>query len=742
VSGFELADPMKLAGQLVDGQLKGAATGLQLASATLDAPFSVGLPNVGFGASAGATLSMFAYGADGAADPEGVVGRPLPPGGAGDPLQISPPLSPEGKVFLAYCLEANARANADGGAGFFGVSGETERRVKFTDYHGHSPTELVREAFLADVLKLRNIARPGDLTALPVGDAMAMSTSGRLSCSLSVSWSDLLPGAIGRLSRLLPGVDHLIALETSLGASLHAGASIQDDFVLVLSRPEPGRLRASLLRGETCAEGAGLALSAGVAFDASAPVEAVLGALAGRPLKWVDDTIASLVAQVPLDDFVRGALKLVLDRIGLAGGEADPAGLLARWESVKERIRGQLKELVTLRISSGLTYDFQRTEQRSALFQAVLPDADALAQHPALLSGDLTSLLQLLSATGRSPEIYLRQHSVERRNAWGFSLGIPFTSGASSTDEDRLRFATTTRQDGQKRLAALGARSYRGDLFGIAADWGGELHAEMAEFSAAPKASDFQYGLHLLMHRNEGGAGALAQVVDDAVVWGAIAESDRPAVLEQIRAKAGNGRVDARVELTVSDAGLRQLLPAAAGAAQAVVARALARAMPWYGWRARQNADVRGAVYAPLWEGLLRDGGWAAKAAAAAAESALAHNPVAKDVAPMEGQWPSPGLLTFASLVNAHPTLAATAQRMLAGLQALAGTIDSIMPADAIDAAFQQLQGGWGQSFLLRAFGAMVVVLAGQRGAMKQIDRTFTVSLPDADALLAFTTSK
>ena len=741
MNGLEVADPLKLAGQLVNGQLQGAATGLQLASATLEAPFNPALPGVGFSASAGATISMFAYGDGGATDPDAVVGRPLPPGGAGDPLQISPPLSPEGKVYLAYRLEANARAAAGAGVGFFGASGDTERRVGFSDYHGHAPTELVREAFLADAFKLRNILRSGDVAGLAVGDAMAMSTSGRLSTSLAVSWGDVLPAAIGRLSQLLPGVDHLIAVEANLGASLHVDASLQDDFVLVLSRPEPGRLRASILRGETCTAGAGGALSAGVAFDPSAPVEAVLGALAGRPLKWVDDTIGRL-AQTPLDDFTRGALKQVLDRIGLAGGEADPAGLMERWASLKEQLRGQLQEFITLRLSAGLTYDVQRTEQRTALFQAVLPDADALAQHATLLRGDLTSLLQLLSTSGRAPEVYLRQQSVERRHAWGFSLSVPFLSGMSSTDEDRLRFVTTTREDGQKRLAALGARSYRGDLFGIASDWGAELHAEMAEFRADPKACDFQYGLHLLMHREEKGTGSLAQMVDDAVVWGAINESDRSTVLEQVRAKAGSGRVDARVELTVTDAGLKALLPAAAGAGQALVARVLARAMPWYGWRARQNADVRAAVYAPLWEGLLRDGGWAAKAAAAAAASALERNPVAKDVAPMEGQWPTPGLLTFASLVNAYPTVAATSQRMLAGLQALAGTIGSTMPADAIDAAFQQLKGGWGQSFLLRAFGALVVSLAGQRGAMKQIARTFTVDLPDADALLTFTTSK
>ena len=148
--------------------------------------------------------------------------------------------------------------------------------------------------------------------------------------------------------------------------------------------------------------------------------------------------------------------------------------------------------------------------------------------------------------------MYLRQQSVERRHAWGFSLGL-LVASASSTDEDRLRFVTTTGQDGQKRMAALGARSYRGDLFGATADWGAELHAEMADFSASPKVSDFQYGLHLLLHRNEKGAGALAQIVDDAVVWGAIGEGDRAAVLEQVRAKAGSGRVDARVELTVSE---------------------------------------------------------------------------------------------------------------------------------------------------------------------------------------------
>jgi hypothetical protein len=59
-----------------------------------------------------------------------------------------------------------------------------------------------------------------------------------------------------------------------------------------------------------------------------------------------------------------------------------------------------------------------------------------------------------------------------------------------------------------------------------------------------------------------------------------------------------------------------------------------------------------------------------------------------------------------------------------------------------IDAAFQQLKGGWGQSYLLKAFGALVVALAGQRGAMKQVERTLSVSFPDSDAFLTFTTSK
>jgi hypothetical protein len=465
-----------------------------------------------------------------------------------------------------------------------------------------------------------------------------------------------------------------------------------------------------------------------------------LGALAGRPMKWVDDTIARLT-QAALDEGTRATLKFVLDRVGLAGGEADPPGLMERWGTLKEQVLEQLKAYLVVRISAGLTYDVQRTEQRQALFQAVFPDAEALAQHATLLRGDLTALLKLLGDSNRAPEVYLRQQSVERRNAWGFSLGLPFFS-ASSTDEDRLRFVTTTSEDGQKRMAALGARSYRGDLFGATADWGAELNAEMAGFSASPKASDFQYGLHLLLHRDERGTDSLPQLLDDAVVWGAVGESDRPAVLEQLRAKAGNGRVDGRVELTVSDEGLRSLLPAAPGAGRPALARALAKAMPWFNWRSRQNADVRASVYAPLWEGFLRDGGWSAKAAAAAAANALGRHPMASDIAANEGQWPTPGLMTFASLVNAYPTLAATSERMLAGLVALAGTIGSTLPAEAIDAAFQQLKGGWGQSFLLKTFGALVVGMATQRGVMKQVERTLSVSFPDSGAFLTFTTSK
>src|SRR3954468_16607791 len=187
MSGFDIADPMKLVGQLVDGQLKGAATGLQLASANLDVPFSAGLPGVGFGVSAGASISMFGYG-DGSADPEGVVGRPLAQAGAIDPLQVPPPLSPEGKVYLAYRLEANARASAGGGAGFFGASADTERRVQLSDYHGHSPTDLVRDAVLADLFHLRSVLKADDVAGLAVGDALALSTSGRLSTSIAVSW--------------------------------------------------------------------------------------------------------------------------------------------------------------------------------------------------------------------------------------------------------------------------------------------------------------------------------------------------------------------------------------------------------------------------------------------------------------------------------------------------------------------------------------------------------------------------
>ncbi len=742
MSAFNVADPMELAGQLVDGQLQGAATGLELASATLDAPFNSWLPGVVFGASAGASLAMVAYG-DGSHDPEGVVGRPPGKAGALDALRIGPPLSPEGKVYLAYRLDANVTANAGAGLGFFGASAQTERRVKLSDYRGHPPTQLVREAVLADILHLRSALQTDDVKAIRPGDALALSTTGRLATTVAISWSDVLPGILGRLSGLLPGADHLIALETNLGATLHADASMQDDFVLVISRPEAGRLRLSALRCETCSAGVGAGLSASVSFDASAPVEAVLGAIAGRPLKWIDETVARAL-QTPLDETTRGILRWVLDRVGLVGNDADPQGLLERWEAVKELLRGQLKELVTLRIGAGLTYDFQRTEQKQALFQAVYPDAEALAQHGAFLRGDLGALLSALSAAGRAPEVYLRQQSVERRHAWGFSLGLLVTS-ASSTDEDRLRFVTTTRQDGQKRMAALGARSYRGDLLGASAEWNAELQAEMAGFSASPTASDFQYGLHLLIRRQDKGlgAGALAQLVDDAVVWGAIGENDRAAVLEQVTARAAGGEsVDARVELTLSDQALRAVLPAAPGAGRPLLARALARAMPWYGWRVRQNADVRAAAYAPLWEGLLRDGAWAPKAAAIAAQGALAKNPVAAEIAASEGQWPTPGLVTFASLVNAHPKAAPAAERMLEGLASLAKTIDSALPADAIDAAFQLLKGGWGQSFLLKAFGALVVALATQKNAAKLVERTFTVSFLDAGTMLSFTTSK
>lgn len=740
-SNLTFTNPAEFAQSIPDTPLSAAEIQVQLGQATVDKTLTFGLQGLTFAIDAGTTASLQAFNSADDVDEDGVIGQKLAPG-TGDEFALPPPLSVGDRSFLKYQLKARAKATMAGAASFLSSSGELEKTVVLADYHAHAHTESARQAAVADSGKLRVALLVEDLSKLNAQEALAYRATGRLRASVDVKWSDLLTGNLNALTKLV-APDELVAVSTNLGATASATVSVNDEFIVVFSRAEPGKLRVSVRKAAAMGFSASASVSAEVALDSNAPVNAVLAAWLGKPLEWFEGLL-NKAAQHPLSTDEQNALRWALDRMGHSGVEADAGLLKTTWEKQKAKAMEAVKELATQRIAAGFSYEYERTDQRATLFEAVLTDAEASAHHWSFLTGELDKVLGWMRSQGRAPDTYLRQRTLERRRAWGFSLGIgSWTVG--SREEDRLRFISTRRTDGQLRLANLGARRYEGNLFGAKVEWTADFRAEMPGYAAAPSANDFTYGLHLLLRREEASMTeeTMRRAVDDAIAWRVFDDADEEKVLEKIGTSYQKERVETRVELKLLDPAFRSLGAKAISSSTSTLARALARALPWYPWKARQLVEIRESAYAPLWEAFLRDGGWSPATAARTAAHTLRHHPIAKEIYDLEGVWPSTGLVTFADVIHAHPSVATSAERFRAGLVSLAEAIQGARPAKVIEDAFLAMQAMWTQSFFLKASGAYLLALAAQTPeGVGTVERTFTVGLPDSNAQVVFSTSR
>jgi hypothetical protein len=221
-------------------------------------------------------------------------------------------------------------------------------------------------------------------------------------------------------------------------------------------------------------------------------------------------------------------------------------------------------------------------------------------------------------------------------------------------------------------------------------------------------------------------------------------DADEEKVMERVGGAVQRERVETRLELKLNDAAFRNVLARVTTAsARSLMGRALARALPWYRWKARQLVEVRESAYAPIWEALLADKSWSPTTAASAAARALRHHPIAKEIYDVEGVWPSTGLITFASVLHAHPGTAAAAEQFWLGLDALAKAVQGARPAAVIEETFRSIQGMWGQSFHLKAAGVFLLALAAQTPeGVGAVERTFTVAFPESNAQVVFGTPR
>lgn len=715
------------------------------------------LEGLTFALDAGTSVSVEAFNSPGDVDTLGVVGTSATAAGDNTLAPVLPLGGPQ--AWLKYAAEVRVKA-ATGSlrVPFVSLEASGEVRVQVADYRAHAASENARAALQADAQgPLRLPMHAGNLARLGVRDAMAFLARGTLSTSVTLPWADVFSTNLGPLEGLVPA-NTLLGLEVSASASLSASVQVTDDHAVVISRPEPGRLHLALKKGvarrNDFAARAGVSVGALASEQLAPQVVSLLEALLATPLARFESALEGL-QQGTLSDTERKLLRLALDRLGLQELEADPAALKKAWLELRQKtLPARIEALARQKIELGFAYEYGRIAEHTTLLALTCTDAQALELHAPLLCGRLDEVSQRVRAMGIAPERCLLEDISTRTQAWGFSLRLGSWS-LGGQDKKVLRYVVqrnSLEPEAPRRVAFLGTRSYTENLGASSREWVVDLRCDMADFRPQPHLADCEYGLYMLLRTQEPrpSEGSLRLAVDEAIVWRVLDDADEEQVLKQVReaAEARPGEpvsVETRLELKVADGTLRELMQlAAAPDANELVARALARALPWDNAPCRDMPENRESIYAPLWRGFLKDGGWSvADAARAAARHLKGHPLVSQAYAWREGTVQEASQLTFAEVIQKNPGTVGRCRDFRAALLALHNDVVARRSPESLPRHFEGLEGAWGTSFHLKATGAFLLQLAqrGTRG-LSGVERTFTVSLPGVKRQLIFSKTR
>ncbi len=711
---------------------------LDLAKGSVEQPIVTGLEEVSFVIDASAEASIAAFNGPGDEDSAGVVGeRPEKP----DPTQLDPVLVPGEHAWLKYAVLARAKANAGASLPYLGGNSSVDASLLMADYHVHLPSDNARQAVHADARALRLPVVAAHVTSLQPNEALTLQVRAQLEAEFTVRWSDIFTANMSTLTNLLPQ-GTLVALEISLGSSLSGGLQLIDDFAIVFSRKDPGKIQVNFKKSN--ARKGKVAATIGVEIGAKDPdafkdvLEAALeGLLAHLKVERFEELLDKWIAN-NISPEEREIIVSAFHRIWGIELPSDPA---KAWEDLKSKVRETIQQVAKERIKAGFEYEYARLHERTTVFQLELQDTDAIKLHPLLITGRVSKALELVDKSALRSYFY--QDVSTKAQSWGFSLGFGKWQLLSGRDRQALRRVTeqsSPEPGSPQRIAYLGTRTYEGDAFGHKAAWSVDFRCDMDRPSARPTAADFKYGLYLVLSRQgKLSRDELRHAVDDAIIWRVLDDADEEKLIDDIYAAAKDERFETRLELKISDVLFRNLLPLVAKAEIAPYGRALARAMPWNEVSCRAIPEQRQRIYAPLWNTYLVDKGvdWNPSRAARDTAGHLAKDPYAKGPANANVYWEKTGgVNSFAHVLDMNARSGSTKYRdtyyrwehLVHGMENLDKAISQGWHTKWIESVFAELEEMWGNSFYIKAMGALLLELAWDTPPGPDvIERTFSV---------------
>ena len=649
-------------------------------------------------------------------------------------------------AWTKYELEAGVTATAGGDVSALNLEGSVSRRMLLYDYHHHQDRSTkVGDAIRKDLGDFRFAVDVKSLDGLKDREAIAYRVPGRLSLRVEASWSDLFTANLGGLFSLLQ-VSGLLRLGVDAGASLKFDIELADDFILILTRPSPGRIRLAAKKAKTNKLGIGGSIGAVASLVDSGNNQDALNKLVAQLMGALGDVaLEQLEGLLQRTDFENlseeesNLLARLIERLGLGdeAGRAERFGEL--WGSLVKRVENLVTELVENRISLAFEFEYLRIKSEETVLDVTLPAEVVIDHYDSLLKRHLQEILAWMRQNPSQIELnkFLHQRQLTESTTWGLSLGLGRWNYGGD-DKRELEEIVQQTYDGKERVTFRRARGYAARDLGKSISYMADISAQMRDFSDRFDRDDFQYTLKMEWIWNENALSKeeLSDYLDQATIWGVLGVDHANRVRDDLAPNIGK-RAEVRLHLADDEELSGTLLPLLAPYNIDRAARSLAKATPrWSMIGARNVIPQREDLYAPLWKFYLmqsqsdpasrqpRD--WASYAANRLEDRGVdgAHN---------EGRWPNPLQRSFSQLIQLNADegsgdYSGIYRRWRQFSDAL-GKLQQAKERRDIRDAIKGMDPLWDHPLHVRAFGAYVVSTADHNGLLHRLERTLTTAV-------------
>jgi len=643
--------------------------------------------------------------------------------------------------WLAYTSESKVDFDNPQILKQLGATFDAEKNIIFNTYKLHHNSQSASQALAQDLTSFVLIlSKPQVLDNLAVGEAVSMQVNGKLSTSATVSWADIFVGSLGSIANLLPPQQSLkLAIGTNVEADF--AISIKDEFSLVIVKIAENQFRVSIKKAVNQSFAANISASIGVSIQNPALLTKALTPVIEGFFDLPESKLKQLGEKIKtdqwLDDAERKAVSIIIARLGLSQG-IDIKQIPQQIEAKRKSILEIITQIAQTKVQANFAFEYQRLKTEDAFLQAVFTKQALARSHADLVSFKLSDLLANISNNQEvKVENYLHETKIQQRVSWGMGLDFGKWGKLAGKDNTSTEIAIRENIEQKKQVSFVGTRLYQAQEFKNKVNWGVNFKAQMRNFSleTTPKAHEFEYGLQILWEQteNETNMEELQQIIDLAVLWGMIDESefekyntDIFAVLENVR------NISYSFQLNIEKDAFILLLPILSRKINVLIGRGLAGGMNFLNYfDTRKSVSKRAEAYAPLWRTYLEkykeNSDWAALASSYLKDKDA-------DLARYEGAYQRNKTVgeynLFEGLIYLNPNTATQVESFVAGAELLTKGIGSQLPYEQIIApSFELMQQFWTQSHHIRSLGFYLLETAKNPSinVFDKIGRTLTI---------------